>query len=95
LYLDTGFVIAPVISNSLLIGSKDMAFIDHMPQLSTAPIYTDMSITTGPQSSTSQMYPDMSITTGPQSSTSHMYTDMSITTDQHPTETSILEQVIN
>lgn len=44
MYLDTGFVIAPVISKSLLIGSQDMEFLDDItPQLSTTPMYTDMS----------------------------------------------------
>lgn len=79
MYLDPGFAIAPVISNSLLLGSQDMGFMDNMPQLSTSPIYTDMSITTEPQSSITQVYTD----------------NMSITTDKHFTETSILEQVIN
>jgi len=78
LYLDTGFVIAPAISNSLLIGSQDIAFMDDIPQLPTTPIYTDMSIKTKPQSSTTEIY-----------------ADTSIMIDQHFTETSILEQVIN
>lgn len=47
MYLETGFVIAPAISSSLLIGSQDMDFIDDIPQLlSTNLINTDiMSIT--------------------------------------------------
>jgi len=94
LYLDSGFVIAPAISNSLLISSQDMAFIDSIPQLSTTPIYRDMSITTDPQSSAaSSSYRNVSISE-PQSTT-QIYTDnnMSITTDC--AERTILEQVIN
>jgi len=80
LYLDPGFSIAPVISNSLLFGSQDMSCMDNIPQLSTTPIYTDMLIITEP----------------PQSSITQVYTDnMSMTTDKHSTKTSILKQVIN
>ncbi|XP_025207839.1 uncharacterized protein LOC112603482 [Melanaphis sacchari] len=87
---DIGFVIAPAISNSLLIGSQDMTFKDSIPQLSTTPIYTDMSIIpTEPQSSTaSSIYRNISITE-PQSFTNQ------ITSDQHSAERSILEQISN
>ncbi|XP_060857763.1 uncharacterized protein LOC132935284 [Metopolophium dirhodum] len=60
---DIGFVIAPVISNSLLIGSQDMNFMDDIPQLSTSPIYTDMSITEPQISVAKSKYSDMSLTT--------------------------------
>lgn len=63
MYLDTDYVIAPVISNSLLIGSQDMTFMDDIPQSSTTPIYTNLSVTTEPQSSITQVYSDMSIIT--------------------------------
>lgn len=50
MYLDTGFVIAPLISESVLIGSQDMAHMDNILQSSTTPMYRDLPITPEPYS---------------------------------------------